>query len=286
MSELNHPPVPDPLDRATEALKQTAIPPGPSDELLASTLAALVSSSGPTLPADRSAQLRRKKMLRYLSYGTATAALAAIATLASVLWWAPSAPAAELAKALENLEKAKSFRHVTTMTFNGEKMFEMKIFKQGDRMRFEAGKDIVIVADEKQAIQFDKANKTATRLDLAKMQQENKGLQQDTNNMLKKIQELKGEGVERVGEETVDGVVRTIYLFKDVQLQGQSTNWKIWVDRKQSRVIRMEMIPGDDKSKAIVTSEYSDWNEEFDPKLFSFDIPEGYKVIDQVSPKK
>src|SRR5262249_39456342 len=79
------------------------------------------------------------------------------------------APATEVTAALDNVEKAKSYRHVTKMTFDGKTMFEMRIYKQGDRMRFEGGKDISIVVDEKgNAIQFDHANKTVTRLDLDK----------------------------------------------------------------------------------------------------------------------
>ena len=281
MNELNHQPTPDTLDQATAALRDAAVPAGPPADLTAATLAAIDSRLTLSRPALSPAQVRRRRMFRYIGYGTATAAAVGLIAVAGVMWTARPAPAAELTAALDNVEKAKSYRHVTKMTFNGKSMFVMRMYKQGDRMRFEAGKDIAIVVDEKgNAVQFDHANKTAMRPDLDQFGKDRPKPSDEVKSLKAKLQDLKGEGVERVGEETLDGTVTTVYALKDVKLEGASTDWKVWVDPKRKLPVRMEMTKGNAGAEVVVTMEYSGWNEELDEKLFSFDVPEGYKLIE------
>jgi outer membrane lipoprotein-sorting protein len=281
VDELNHQPTPDTLDQATAALRDTAVPAGPPADLMAATLAAMDSRSTPSTPVRSPAELRRRKMLRYIGYGTVTAATVGLLAVAGVMWTARPAPAAEVITALDNVEKAKSYRHVTKMTFDGTTMFEMRMYKQGDRMRFEAGKDIAIVTDRKGgAVQFDHANKTVTRLDIDKLVKDTPKPSEEVKGLMDKLRDRKGEGVERVGEETLDGIVTTVYALKDVKLAGTTGDWKMWVDPKRKLPVRMEMTKGNAGAEVVLTSEYSGWNEDFDEKLFSLDVPAGYKLIE------
>ena len=221
-------------------------------------------------------------MFRYIGYGTATAATVGLLVVAGVLGTTRPAPAAELTEALDNVNKAKSYRHVLKMTFGGQTMFEMTTYKQGERMRFEAGKDIAIVVDDKgNVVQFDSVNKTATKLDVLAMRKNQPKPPAESAGLMKKIADLKGEGVERIGEETLDGKKTTVYTFKDVALGGATTDWKVWVDPKRKFPVRMEQLKkGDKDTETIITSEYSGWDEEFDAKLFSLDVPDGYKLTE------
>jgi len=277
VNDLNHTPSPDPLDEATAALRNTAVPPGPPADLVAGTVVALQSRSLPVVPAPTPAQLRRRRMIRYISYGTATAAAVGLLVVAGVLGTAGKAPAAELAEALDNVNNAKSFKHVTKMTMDGKTMFEMTMYKQGERWRFEAGKDVAIVVDKDgNAVQFDHAAKTATKLDIEAMKKDRPKASEEVEAMAKKVRELKGDGVRRLGEETLDGKKTTAYAFADVTLAGEKTDWKVWVDAKRKLPVRMEMTKGNDGAAFVVTSGFSDWDEEFDAKLFSLDAPLGY----------
>lgn len=225
--------------------------------------------------------------MRYIGFGSAAAAMIGLMAVAGVMWTARPAPAAELTEALDNVNKAKSFRHITKMTFNGKTMFEMTMYKQGERWRFEAGKDIAIVVDDKgNAVQFNHADKTATKLDIEAMRKTQPKQSEEVTGLLKKIRDLKGEGVERVGEETLVGKKTTIYAFKDVQLAGAKSDWKVWVDLGRKLPVRMEMTKGNVGAEVVVTSEYSGWNEDFDAKLFSTAMPDGYKLMDPPAEKE
>lgn len=220
-------------------------------------------------------------MIRYISYGTATAAAVGLVVIAGVLGAAAKAPAAELTEALDNVNKAKSYKHVLKMTFGGQTMFEMTTYKQGERYRFEAGKDLAFVADDKgTVIQFDIAKKTATKLDVKELAKDAPKPPAETAGLMKKITDLKGEGVERLGEEVLGGKKVVVYAFKDVALAGTKTDWKVWVDPKQKVPVRMEQLTkGDKDTETIMTSEYSGWNEAFDARLFSTDLPPGYRFV-------
>ena len=52
-----------------------------------------------------------------------------------------------------------------------------------------------------------------------------------------------------------------------------------WVDPKLELPVRMEMTKGNAGAEVVITSAYSDWNEAFDAKLFSTDVPAGYREI-------
>jgi outer membrane lipoprotein-sorting protein len=279
VSELNHQPTLDTLDQATAALRDTAIPAGPPAELMVATLAAIDSQHTHNKPTPSSVQSRRKQMFRYIGYGTATAAAVGLLAVVGVISARP-APAALVTEALDNVQKAKSYRHVTKMTFDGKTMFEMRMYKQGDWMRFE-GNDIAIVVDKKgNAVQFDHANKTVKRLDLDQIAKDQPKLSDEMKSLMDKLRDRKGEGVERIGEETLDGKVTTVYTLKDVKLAGTTGDWKVWVYPKLKLPVRMEMTKGNAGAEAIITSEFSGWNEEFDEKLFSLDVPTGYKLIE------
>jgi outer membrane lipoprotein-sorting protein len=162
----------------------------------------------------------------------------------------------------------------------------MTMYKQGERWRFEGGNIAIVVDDKGSMIQFDNAKKIATKLDLKEMQKNQPKPSEEVAGLLKKIRDLKGEGVERVGEETLDGKKTTVYALKDVELAGAKSDWRVWVDLRRKLPVRMEMTKGNAGAEVVMTSEFSGWNEDFDPNLFSTAVPEGYKLVNPPAEKQ
>ena len=48
----------------------------------------------------------------------------------------------------------------------------------------------------------------------------------------------------------------------------------------------MEMTKGNAGAEVVMTSEFSGWNEDFDPNLFSTAVPEGYKLVNPPAEKQ
>ena len=119
MSEVNDGPTPDALEDATGALRGAPVPAGPPTELSAATVAAIQNRLAGAPPASELARRRRRTIMRYIGFGTATAAAVAVATAAGILWFGGSA-AAHVQKAIDNAEKATSVKVTMTIENKGK----------------------------------------------------------------------------------------------------------------------------------------------------------------------
>lgn len=290
MSDLNYQPTPDILDHATEALRDAPVPAGLPADLTAATLAAVNNRLAGMVPVELARQQRRRRIMRYVGFGTATAAAVVLATAAALFWTGGSA-AAHIQKALDNAEKAKSVKVIVT-TVNAEAPGKMThaatIFRQGDRVRSEAvwmPPDVpvkpITLADLKtrKMLNLTPEAKTAQRGTLSA--QESQALTAMMGNFAAMKARLTGgddKTVKALGEEEIDGRKTKVYeITAKVPLPGV---WKVWVDPKTDLLVRL----ADGRPGGGIILNFEDWNKEFDAKVFSLDVPEGYKLID--APRK
>jgi outer membrane lipoprotein-sorting protein len=271
------------LDDATAALRDVPVPGGPPAELLAATVRAIDHRPAGAAPAGPP---RRKRIMRYAGYATAAVA---VATLVGLLGFGGGSAAARVQKALDNAAKAKSVK-VTAMLINVEtegKMTHVQtMFRQGDVVRIEtvwAPPEMpvkpVTVADLKtrKALILLPQAKTAQRGTLGA--EESQGMAAMMGNFAEMKAQLTGgddKAVKAVGEERIGGRWTKAYeiTVKDSKVARPGV-WTVWVDPETELPVRLA-----DAHRGLIL-DFEDWNKEFDPKLFSLDVPAGYKEVEQ-----
>ena len=183
--------------------------------------------------------------------------------------------------ALDNQEKVKSFRAVIRTTIvdppaGMPALPEQRMFFQGDRVRIEAG-DTVSVGDAGRVILFDHKAKTAQTATVAGVGQSNLG--KGVTDGVRKALAARGEGTAvAVPAVEVRGKKRPGFRVDGVSFgPGQTADVTYYIDEERELPLRWEFaMKGPVKVTAV--GEYLAFDEELDPKLFSLDIPDGYKV--------
>lgn len=285
MSDTNHQPTPDILDTAIGALRDAPVPAGPSADLATATVAAVHNRLAGAVPSELARQQRRRRIMRYIGYGTATAVVVAVATAAGILWFGGGSATAHFQKALDNAERAKSVKVTMTIENGGKVTHVGTLYRQGDMIRAETVQDAEL--PDKPVIVGDlKTRKTLTLLPQTKTAQRATVGEQELRfitGMLSNFTDLRAQlggkdakAVKEVGTETIGDRKTTAYeLTAKGPLPGL---WKVWVDPKTNFPVRARLAQ--EKGKNAFTLDFEDWNKDFDPKLFSLDPPEGYKLID------
>ena len=289
MSELNSRPTPDALDEATGALREAPVPPGPPPELAAATVALISNRLAGAVPAEQVRRERRRRIMRYAGFTTATAGAVALAV---VLWSPGRSGAAMFERAMENAEKANSLRAKITTTA-GEMTFEMKMYGQGERFRNEmdmgklGGFAIIIDGKEKKGLHLNTGAKTAQWLDLSKPDKKQEAAMKDAAGVAGLFAGLKGKKVQELPEETIDGRKLKVFAVKGHKLAGSQgeADITVWIDPKTELPAKTRTEMTVNGVKAVAVMEALGWNEELDAKLFELKVPEGYKVVEQPEKK-
>jgi len=274
VSEANNCRPPDPLDEATSALREIIVPPGPRQELTTATVAAVNNRlAGTTLAGEFAHRQRRRKLMRYIGYGTAIVIV--VATAAAVFWFSGSSAAAKVQKARDTAAKAKSVRVVVKKAGTAECVSIV----QGDMIRNEEPGKSVIITDVKsrKALELDLVRKTARWEDLddAAVRELSLGLASLGDELgfysSDKVTELPGE---KIGERETK-VFAIEITVKDLKGNDLTIKRTLWVDKKTDLPVRFQCH---DPTGDLI-SEFDSWNEEFDPKLFELKVPEGFREV-------
>jgi outer membrane lipoprotein-sorting protein len=187
--------------------------------------------------------------------------------------------------AIHNAEKAKSVKVTATIENNGKVTYVRTIYRQGDLIRMETVKEVeladdppVIVADLKtrKALLLHPKAKTARRITLG--EQEVKlvtGVMDGLSGIKEQVAGGDEKAVKYSGEEKLGDRKTRAY---EVTGKSPPAVWKVWVDPKTELPVRVRLAS--EKDKNTFTMDFDKWNEEFDPKLFTRDVPDGYKLID------
>jgi hypothetical protein len=279
MSEANSRPIPDTLEEATRALREVPTPAGPPAELTAATTAEVKNRLAGTAPASAVArQKKRRRIMRYVGFGSATAAAIAVATAAALIGFGGNSAAAGFRKALDNAKEAKSVR---ILSRDPAGKADLTLHIQGDRIRVdEPGADFPVRIwdlSAKQELILDPPAKTArlkamTQEDLRKATDERSRI----FNLLPTLRAEEGVKVKELPEEKVGG--RTTKVF---EFSSEDSSGRLWVDAKSNLPVRLKLATKFLSSQLEIDLEFVDWNVEFDAKLFSLEVPAGYKLLDE-----
>jgi Predicted periplasmic protein (DUF2092) len=179
------------------------------------------------------------------------------------------------AQVIEQLKSAGAFRYTKLIYTNQqEKPIEVKIIvADNGRERSESSGTISVMdTDGQLRLTLIEAGKTAI---VAKPR---KVPHVTARRQLAWLEQLKSHGTKpdkELGAKTLDG--RSVEGF--VAKQGQH-EFTIWVDAKTNQLVQIEhdgMVEGSPVSK-VVMKDFR-FNETFDESLFSFEVPNGYKVM-------
>jgi outer membrane lipoprotein-sorting protein len=282
MTESNSQPARDILDQATGELRETPTPPGPPADLVAATVAAINNRFTGALPAEIVRQQRRRRIMRYIGFGSATAAVVGIATFAGVFWLGGASAAAKLQKALDNAEKAQSFRIVFKSGPNGAEQTDVTIYRQGDFARVEDrdGKFRIIDLKGRKRLDLDPAAKTARLIDLTAEEADAAAdVYAKYTNPLKTVRGTAGTTVKELPDEKAGDRLLKIY---SVQHRGDEKNpailARLWVDAKTTLPVRIVVDEGQPDGGPTVI-EFDQWNAEFGAKLFELKVPADYREV-------
>jgi outer membrane lipoprotein-sorting protein len=103
----------------------------------------------------------------------------------------------------------------------------------------------------------------------------------DNLNAYDLIKNVRKEAVRRLPDEEIDGRKAAVFRAEltGLPMPEKKMVWKVWVDPKTELPIRMEDTEKDEHGKPVTFVMYDiEFDRPFDPSLFSFEPPKGYKV--------
>jgi len=291
----------DIVERAAAAIRGATIPDPPA-ELTAATLAAVQLQ----VAAARRAR-RRRRIMRNVTLG---GLMVCLAVAVGVVAFGDAAQGKPLLRALENQEKAKSFRAVRRVTIPGspiQETPETRIYHADGKTRSEGSNGRYDVADPvtKKLVSVDPPAKTVRVMHLPGGVGNEHALTSETVRKAIAAKEFKDLGVQ-----VVDGRRLRAYRFeqpagdKDNGIASQKT---YFIDAKRDLLVRTESVgpspaflvptgepalkPGEfvpqKQLKPFVRTEVVDYlgfDEDLDPALFDQTVPPGYKVEELNNP--
>jgi hypothetical protein len=298
MTEHNEQPTEDVLDRATAALRNTAIPDGPPAHLTASTVEALQSANPPDVVRLNE---RKRTMFRIMRYGSTAVAAALLVAIAGWLLLIGHSASLAFGDVIKNVTEAKSVSFVTKIPtiIQGTKrgVLQQKFHIEDGHYRMEipgaqAGVPLppdaptnflVMIADwkQKKALQLDYVHKTAKWLEPGEKAWEH--MAKDLADPIKELRQLKEGDAERLADDDLDGHKVQVYHIKkrDVFMgltQSKDETTKLWVDPKTGLPLRIAVGDPSNLEKPFFVFEQFKWNEPLDPVLFEMEIPSDFTV--------
>jgi len=262
----------DILDRSAAALRDASIPAGPPPALAAATVNALIALAS----ADSAKRPARSHGLPRLVRRAAVAAAMFAAFVVGVSWLLDRNASTTFAQVLEHVKKAKSVRFVLHQKIGDQAELETKVFMQDNTIRHEIANIAVFIVDTdlRKGIQLDVSRKVASRIDLeGRIPKEQLA---DPIARLRNLEENSKDSIEQLPDEVLDGGKCHVYQVKDAKETAVlvPSKFKLWVDAKTRLPVK---IHAQDEMNSLLYKQFI-WNEPADAKLFSLEIPKGYRL--------
>jgi outer membrane lipoprotein-sorting protein len=283
-AETNQTPI-DLLEQATAALRDSAPVNSPSPALIESTVAALESlETAPVVVVRPEARNSRSRFIRY----SGLAAAAAAVVLAAVVWFIDRTAALTFAQVVENIRNARSVNFVITTksgnkprtdVFGGRSELEAKMAIQGDGVRYELpGAVIIFDTKERKGLELHSVDKVAEKRTFDRPEKLPADVFQNPVERLRNLKDEIKDNVEQLADETIEGRKCQVYQIKN-RLKSPATwlvpdRFKLWVDVKTGLPVRIEAT---DENQSI-TYDHFVWDQPLDEKLFSLEVPQGYRL--------
>jgi outer membrane lipoprotein-sorting protein len=270
----------DVLQRAIASIQAETIPAGPPPQLIADTLHVLQKSEQPTQKSVRF--VPRSKTIKTI---TAAASLLFIVGTATLVTLGIKTPSSAFGQALKQLREARSMTYVQLMTIKGQQQpVRTRVFiAENGRKRNEllgiggsGGVTTIFDAGGYMRITLIEASKTALVPEAKENQAVHTGA--DFLSWLQALKKLGDKPEKQLGQKELEG--RRVTGF--VATQGTFT-FTMWVDNATGQPVRIEYtapIKGAGYDDVAMTDFRFD--QKLDESLFSFDVPAGYKVLQQL----
>ncbi|MGO9107675.1 MAG: hypothetical protein ACLP9L_00450 [Thermoguttaceae bacterium] len=100
-------------------------------------------------------------------------------------------------------------------------------------------------------------------------------------NVYEMMKNIRKEAVQRLPDEEIDGRKAIVFRvdIKELSKLSKTPVWKVWIDPKTELPIRLELAAEGENGKPVRSVMYDiQFDQPFDPSLFSFAPPEGYSV--------
>jgi outer membrane lipoprotein-sorting protein len=272
----------DPIDRAADALRRTAIPDGPSDETIARTLAALrAASEAKTIP------FYRRKPMRY-AWKIAVAGLLAAGVAVYFTGILPLRSPLAFAEVAAKLRDSRTLTCKSTTTYPKRKdLVTMKLFfKEAGLYRTECEGQIGITdLKQKKTLLLGTATKTAMLIEYKKTKNAQKDARENAVEMidwLRKLADKKGEsaGKKRIGDIEAEGF----------RVEEEGFTLTVWANPKTKMPVLIEMPIRIEDQEILTTLSDFQLDPKLDDALFSLEPPDGYKLrkmdLDDAKPEE
>jgi outer membrane lipoprotein-sorting protein len=258
----------DLLTRAEAALRDAPAPPGPSDEALARTLAALAAAE---VRPNRSAP-RRRTMSRILQL--AAAVLVAGAGL-GYLAYRLAEPSVAFADVAKKIQEAETFTCQMTMkTPDLKEPMAMRYLARGTgQMRFERPDGGATVMDSRQMkiLATDPKTKTAVLMEFKK---DGKGPETGPVNLVEELRKLADKDGKPAGKKKIGDVEAQGFRVTE---GGQEIT--VWADPRTKDPLEIEGRTNFGGQPAEFTMTDFRLNPKLGDELFKLEAPEGYKLV-------
>ena len=279
------------LERATSALRDTAVPPGPPASVLAKTLSALEAAQRPhqTLTLKHITLQQRIRAMNAISKLAVAASL--LITVGGIfLWTLASSPSVAFADVLKEVRSIQSVQYRVTQTRKidepvkaGQSMNGRMLISGPLRMRFTTNQGVIMTFDMKlgKSLVIDPKTKVALLGEMA-------NFPYPQMNFVEGIKNMPENAGKPIGKKQIGGVAAEGF---DVAV-GDHTH-HVWVSEETRLPILVEI---ETSTQSIVrapnyTLDEFVWNPSVDEAAISLVPPEGYRVdsaskIDMALPKE
>lgn len=302
MSESNSCPRPDLLDLAIGELRDAPTPDGPRGKLTSATILALKNRLAGAVPGDLAHQRRRRRIMRYVGYGSAAAVAVGVLVATGLFVTGGRTAEAAFLRAMDKAAKAETVRFTWSQTSGppgqkGQQFFRtdkdgnvrvydsssesvMKVIAKGTKVRVEYGETVTRLEDYSAdtVLTLDHKYKFARRFVAG-------GQEGDWYGLFARLAKLRPEEVKPAGEEMIGRVKALKFELEKGEKTGvivgevwPGAKWTIWIDPKTDWPVRLTYVKDEN-----LKWEFTDfvWNEPAEDALFEQKAPAGYKLIEE-----
>jgi outer membrane lipoprotein-sorting protein len=258
----------DPLSRAEGALRGAPVPDGPSEEMVARTLAALLAAAGrPEGPLVH----RRKSMLAFLK--VAAAVLAAAGGLAYLGAPPPGGKLVAFAATVQALREAQGYSFRMTLSGADRPKESAKTYYKAPgvaRTEIEGGQVVVVDLNQGKSLYLNPATKAAL---LIKSKPLEKGKAGAGLGLAEELGKLEAADGEPAGEKEIGGV-----KVRGFRVKKRTDEMTIWVDPRTGVPVQIETVSHFQGKEVRGTLSDFVINPDLDEALFRTEPPPGYTL--------
>lgn len=241
----------------------------------------LAKPSTATRPQVDGVGKRRRNASRLVVGGLAAAA-ALVAAAIGVMLVVDGSGGRAFAEMVEKVKAVHSVRFATTTRFGRQPAIDGRMYLEGNRLRLEQFDGMLVQVgdlDRRQALFLDRHRKLAQPAEI------DDDVAREFANPIDQLRNATSDDAEAIGQEILNRRRTQVYRLRKVDLLGFSGNAEmlVWVDVESKLPAKIVIRDSDPQARIEVRFDEFVWNEPLDERLFSLDVPDGYRTGDVVT---